>query len=58
MTTLQITSATKDQPMANNSLQVRVFAPCASLYIAHEMRISIRLAFLYLVSCFEIKGLI
>jgi len=48
MTTLQITSATKDQPMANNSLQVRVFAPCATLYIANEMQISIGLAFFIL----------
>jgi len=48
MTTLQITSATKDQPMANNSLRVRVISPCASLYIAHEMQISIGLAFFIL----------
>jgi hypothetical protein len=56
MTTSWSTSATMDRLMANNSLQVRIFAPYANLYIAHKKWISIGISFLYLVSCFEIKG--
>jgi hypothetical protein len=57
MTTSWSTSATMDRPMANNSLQVRIFAHYASLCIAHKKWISIGVSFLYLVSCFEIKRL-